>query len=427
MTSSILRACSAVLAAVMLAASPLSAPITETTRSVQTEPVRSHLDSGLTSMTKLSKTEIYELLAANTNSMPANVFVNAPTYSPYTPGQLHEDLLNATLNRLNALRKIAGLQAVALDNAMCQNAQYGAVLLASSNFSHFPSRPFDMPNDFFALGTSATSTSNISAGRYLTQTPDGFMDDSSAGNIPMVGHRRWQLNPAMGKTGFGYAEKSGTAYGRYSCEKSFDTSASVGDYNFIAWPASGNFMNNTIGFTSNTPWSVSLNPNKYAEPVKADITVTITRSSDSRSWTLNGGTTYDPSAALYMNVNNEGYGVNNCIIFRPDGITKYEGIYTVTITGLKNTSGASVDFSYQVDFFDASVEPTPDPDFLLGDIDCDGEVTMKDALTATRYAMGVVSASGLSLDNGDVNRDGVNDSQDAASILRYMLNLGELA
>jgi hypothetical protein len=69
----------------------------------------------------------------------------------------------------------------------------------------------------------------------------------------------------------------------------------------------------------------------------------------------------------------------------------------------------------------------PTPAFLLGDIDCDGEVTMLDALTATRYAMGIIGASGLSLDNGDVNRDGLNNIQDATMILRFTLDLGELA
>lgn len=39
----------------------------------------------------------------------------------------------------------------------------------------------------------------------MTGAVDGFMEDSDAGNIAMVGHRRWQLNPKMGKVGFGTA------------------------------------------------------------------------------------------------------------------------------------------------------------------------------------------------------------------------------
>ena len=35
---------------------------------------------------------------------------------------------------------------------------------------------------------------------------DGWMDDSSGNNIPELGHRRWQLNPTLGKVGFGYCD-----------------------------------------------------------------------------------------------------------------------------------------------------------------------------------------------------------------------------
>ena len=44
--------------------------------------------------------------------------------------------------------------------------------------------------------------------------------------------------------------------------------------------------------------------------------------------------------------------MNNCIIFRPDGVSAYEGSYTVSVQGLKTKNGKTVaDFTYQVDFF----------------------------------------------------------------------------
>ena len=63
----------------------------------------------------------------------------------------------------------------------------------------------------------------------------------------------------------------------------------------------------------------------------------------------------------FFNVDTSGYGVANCIIFRPDGISSYEGVYTVTIDGLKSAGGSPVDFSYQVDFFDpANLDAEPE-------------------------------------------------------------------
>ena len=115
-------------------------------------------------------------------------------------------------DRLNALRRIAGVPDVALDSALSENAQYGAVLLAASDFSHSPAQPADMDGSFYQTASEATGSSNICAGRSLTGSVDAFMDDSDAGNIDRLGHRRWQLNPDMGRIGFGYAYSGASRY-----------------------------------------------------------------------------------------------------------------------------------------------------------------------------------------------------------------------
>ena len=341
-----------------------------TVQKVQDEALRDtvYMNSGLASIPKLSKQEIYQLLRNNPTTMPSNVFVTAPTYNPYTTGELTQEVLSRTLNRLNALRQLCGLTPVALDAALCQNAQYGAVLQAClPSLNHTPpasSKPEGMTDEFFNLGYNASSSSNLYAGRDLTRTPDGFMNDSDSGNIKRVGHRRWQLNPAMGKIGFGYAEKSDSNFRRYTCEKVFDSSVTPGEYDFISWPSSGNFPNNTDGFDSNTAWSVTFNLSKYTALNENDITVTITRDSDDTVWTLDSTCKDTGTRGKYLTVSTGGIGSGTCLIFRPDGITKYEGIYTVVINGVKDRSGNSVSCAFQVDFFNAAVdpnEPTPVP------------------------------------------------------------------
>lgn len=324
--------------------------------------------SGSLDMDKLSRQEIAALLADNSLELPGQLFEEEPSVTaPYRAGRVTDQALQAAVDRLNALRRIAGVPDVALDSALSENAQYGAVLLAASDFSHSPAQPADMDGSFYQTASEATGSSNICAGRSLTGSVDAFMDDSDAGNIDRLGHRRWQLNPDMGRIGFGYAYSGASRYGAYVAEKVFDRSGAGCDYDFIAWPASGDFPaqeGGTTLFGGSCAWSVTLNPQTYQTPSLSDVTVTLTRESDGRTWTLDSGTRN--TSGDYFNVDTGGYGVSNCIIFRPSGVDRYEGVYTVEIDGLRTIGGGAVtDFAYQVAFFDAAQsepEPTPEPE-----------------------------------------------------------------
>lgn len=310
--------------------------------------------SGGTTLPKLSQQEIAQLLKDNPNTLPvSDIYDVVPSCTaPYSPGKVKDVVLQATLNRLNALRRLAGVPAVALDRSLCENAQYGAVLLAVSNFSHYPNKPADMDEAFFQTAQGATSSSNIYSGGAMTSRPDGFMDDSDGGNIDRLGHRRWQLNPSMGKIGFGTASRTGGNSGPMT-EKVFDSSGAGCDYDFIGWPASGNFPSSLFG--KNVAWSVTVNPQKYQTPNQSQLKVTLTRKTDGQTWTFSGSNYTAANSGAYFNVDTDGYGVANCIIFRPDGITSYQGTYSVKIDGLKTKSGQAVtDFEYEVEFFDVN-------------------------------------------------------------------------
>lgn len=318
-------------------------------------------DSGSLSLSKLSEREITNLLQSNPNITPEGPFSKEPSVAaPYAPGKLADKALDAALDRFNAIRRIAGLPGVKLDSSMNDSAQYGAVLLAASEFSHTPAQPGDMDSSFFSKARSATGSSNIhyrytSAGdpSCLVSSVDSFMDDSDASNVSRVGHRRWQLNPTMGKIGFGYAIKDNAGY---VCEKVFDTSGSGVDYEFISWPASGHFPQALFG--KDTAWSVTLNPARYETPSRSRITVTLYREADKKKWTFSGSSYKAAASGAYYTVDTGNTGVSNCIIFRPDGIAEYDGPYTVTIEGLRNLSGQEVSLSYRVDFFGADVTHT---------------------------------------------------------------------
>ena len=318
--------------------------------------------SGSLSMEKLSQQEIKNLLASAPLNNDTDVFEVEPTLSPCTTGRVKPAAIQAATDRLTALRKLAGLPGVTMDTALNENAQYGAVLMAIlGKITHYPPKPSGVDDYFYEQGSEAAGSSNLFAGVNLTHSVDGFMDDTDVSNIDRVGHRRWQLNPVLSKVGFGYARNTNSSYGQYVTEKVHDKSGAYVDYDFVGWPASGNFPSGQLFFESNTAWSVSLNPGKYSAPSQSAITVTLTRDSDNRKWTFSGSS-YSPSdSGDYFIVDNQGFGINNCIIFRPSGITTYDGLYTVEITGLKDRKGNAVDFAYQVNFFDLKDSPAPQP------------------------------------------------------------------
>ncbi len=359
--------------------------------------------SGGLEFPKLTKGEIVELLKENPEYTPDDPFEVEPSVrAPYSQGKLTAEALQYAVDRLSALRRIAGLPAVEASWDLSDNAQYGAVLLASGvSFGHYPPKPSDMSQDFYDKGREATSSSNIYSGPALTSTVDGFMDDPGSTNLPMLGHRRWQLNPTMGKVGFGYAVNTSS---RYTCEKVFDRSGSGCDYDYIAWPASGYFPVNLFeGNTGryNVAWSVTLNPEKYEEPDLSDITVKLTRRSDGAVWTLSGNRTYTArDEGEYLNVDLASYGVPNVIVFRPNNNrAKYEGVYTVEITGLRSVGGGSTSLKYDVEFFDVDTYVDETPHAITVAASTHGSVTANatKASAGTQVTLSVAPEEGYKL------------------------------
>lgn len=304
--------------------------------------------------TKQQIAQMYHAITA-----PTSIFAETPSVrAPYAAGWLSDSYLQNGLAWLNFARTAANLPLLQLDDQITDYAQHGAVLLAAiDTLTHYPTKPSDMDNDFFQKGYQATTSSNISynygysAQESLAVGILGCLDDSDPYNIDRVGHRRWFMNPQLLKVGFGYAQSSTCR--NYSVMKVFDRSGSA-EYDFVAYPAAGNFP--TQLFDGGVVWSVSLNPAKFQIPSRNDLTITITRQSDGRSWTLDSGTgTPVNNSVACLSVETGGYGIANCIIFSPgsSNVSRYSGIHTVEITGLRTRSGSPAKLEYQVDFFDA--------------------------------------------------------------------------
>ncbi len=299
--------------------------------------------------------EEYPLLDIRPNTKP-----------PYSLGQVSAEHRKRALDSVNLMRMIAGLPVVYLHDDYNKLSQYGAVVLAANDtLTHTPSRPAGMDDEFYGNGYASTSHSNIAYG-WMSGTDSyynmplftvGYMEDSGASNVAVVGHRRWILNPPMRYTGFGFALSSRNA--AYSAMYAMNRNGTTPDYDFISWPSSGNFPSEFAN--TEMPWHVTLNPDKFdiARMNTGNVQVTIT-APDGRSQTITAadaaGNVANKNQA-YFNIDKSGYGIANAIIFRPGtavlGSDDLWGIYTVTISGLYTKDGAPAKISYNTDFFSA--------------------------------------------------------------------------
>jgi hypothetical protein len=266
-------------------------------------------------------------------------FITVPTTTPsYTIGKVKTEVLQAGVDALNLMRYIAGIpDDVVLDADYTELNQHGAVLLTAINqLTHTPTQPADMSKEFYDKGYKATSSSNISTSNLPYTTIFQYMDDSDKSNIDRVGHRRWILNPTMKKTGFGVgATKYGLLY-------AFDKSRGNVDYDYVTWPSQGVFPTEFV--TNNHAWSISVNTQKYGKPDISKIEVTLKHVNTGDVWTFSNSTITSTSPlSTYFNIETSGYGISNCIIFRPklDSLFKYQedDVFEVTVSGLdKNLS-----------------------------------------------------------------------------------------
>jgi len=282
--------------------------------------------------------------------------------APYVAGALAPTFLDDGVRMLNFMRCLAGLPAdLTLDPEGNVEAQHGAVLLAAlGELTHFPTRPEDMPEDFYRPGRAACGSSSISHGcNSLSDAVRDWMVDN--GNLPHLGHRRWILSPELQRTALGYCRE-------YSLMKCFGLRESkrpaVPPYTAIPWPASGLFPHEL--FSPSETWSVLLNPKEF-KPSGTE-TVTVRRVSNGQMWELSQANRDEKGK--YLAVNTQGFGVPYCLAFRlpPAEVCIDEGeAYEVTVKGLTTPAGAPATLSWRTEFVSLGailtgirIQPSPD-------------------------------------------------------------------
>ena len=317
-----------------------------------------YAESGRTSISKPDMEELRQLY----NSLPTydKLYKTEPVVegTDYHISVLSDEAYDTAKGLINYYRRVAGLGDITLSDDVNESAAYGALALAMNNsgLTHYPSQPKDMSSIDYNKAYAATTSSNLSSAsgysekRIISVAVSGQIGDSDSSNIDTLGHRRWLLNPGVKTLGIGSANNN---YNYYTDIRVFGDgiqSESVNDYDFIAWPSSG--ANLTDTFPKDTPWSVTLNPKVYYTPT--DISVEVKSLRYGTTWYFDNNTGYGTSSVdNYFNIEKSGYGVANCIIFRPayQYIDMFKGDYIVTVSNVRRKdTGEYTNIQYKVTF-----------------------------------------------------------------------------
>lgn len=284
----------------------------------------------------------------------------------YQVGSLTQNSLTKALNAVNFLRFVAGLgDNLVLNSEYSNYAQHaGYVNMLNGGLSHNPSRPEYLSQSIYDIGLKGAGSSNIAAGygNLVDSIVYGYMWDDDSYNIAKVGHRRWLLSPQMGEIGFGYVDAlNGSMYRSFSATYVMDKSKTeTVEYDYLAWPAVGNMPIELMG--QGLPWSVNLGT-AYDLPSASTVNVTLKNLNSGKVYYFQESSNQDPNQSEsrdFFTVNNEGYAMGKCIIFRPKiGDVSYNtgDRFRVTIQGLYR-NGEPKTLEYEVDFFSMLDQPS---------------------------------------------------------------------
>lgn len=240
----------------------------------------------------------------------------------------------AALIRLRMYRFLCGLpeaDLVLADHLNEEALAAAGICRQLDALTHAPTNPGLSPADYERAQRGAAASNLASGVNSLVRAIDGWIDDSDPSNIDTLGHRRWCLNPPLRQVGFGRT-------GGWCAMWAHDT---TGQEPFrrpaICYPAPGPVPLEL--FRSNAAWSVSLNPRVFRRPRVEEIRVNVRNSVHER---------------LMLDVQTlelSGYGIDNCIIFRPKDLSAAVGRrYEVTISGLQDHNERDATLSFEVEF-----------------------------------------------------------------------------
>ncbi len=151
------------------------------------------------------------------------------------PGKLSEADQKIFLQRLNYVRRLAGVPDKCVLNETWNKKCQAAALMMTANYSlsHFPPKDWKC---YTEDGREGAGHSNLSLGDNSTDALMGQVDDDG-GNNESVGHRRWILNPYRRVFGHGSSSSAMALWALGGPDSDYpDSITQTFDTKFVAWP-----------------------------------------------------------------------------------------------------------------------------------------------------------------------------------------------
>lgn len=331
-----------------------------------------------------------------------SIFKTNPSYvNPYAEGELQEQVITDTLNRINFSRWLIGVDELTLNSEKMSRNQKGAVLLQSlDELTHYPDQPSDMSDEFYneaydacngANGEYVYSNCGYSSGKNYNgiSAVEGFISDIS--NVTWgsaTGHRQSFLSPKTYSTSFGISDNYSTVTMYYDPNTDLTNKEK-----YYAYPSAGYFP--TSQFKTEQAWSIYISP---------EVT-----SSDVRISFVYEGKEYKAINAVVEDID------TTISFFMPDELKEALGAkdgrdipeseIEVKVENFQDENMNTINYSYKVNFFNLEKEVAI-INGLKGDINLDGKVSIKDWNMMYEYINETRELSKEQLEIGDVNEDG---------------------
>jgi hypothetical protein len=232
-------------------------------------------------------------------------------------GELNPEAILDGVDRVNLYRRMCGLPTVMLDEEWIPACTEGAGMCAANNdIDHYPPKSWKC---YTELGAAACGSSNLSGySSSMANSVDDFIEDY--GNATTMGHRRWNLYPALDKVSFG-------CVGYYVVQRVFYFEGTANP-DYVAWPTNGIIPVKALSGS----WTLSVDKANFSD-ARVLINNSITRE-----------TILDKKVTPLL----DGYGWNTCSWEFTNPHVNV--LYDVVVSGIKNSAVNEV--SYQVELSD---------------------------------------------------------------------------
>lgn len=226
------RSAAAVVGGAMLVAAPLNFAIDTVPAVAQTSSGTAGAGPGIDTSDRAEVADAWRSRMAPNLDVPSGW---TGSVRGCVAGDPSAEAQRATLESINFVRAMAGLDPVAFSGALSNQAQQAALIMTANHaLSHDPPRSWDC---WTRTGSDAAGRSNIgltsgqmTAGRSI----ELYMDDAGSMNHA-VGHRRWVLNPFAATMGNGLTSDANALYVMGA------TNTRNANPAWVSWPTAGWF------------------------------------------------------------------------------------------------------------------------------------------------------------------------------------------